>query len=166
MEKSNRNLITIPKCPSKADRVDCFLKVDGVKKSFWVDSKCTPNRIKNCLLDVDGMDPFTTTLRLDGKKLTKEMPLISYYGLKSGDIICVRYVKLNRVIISQLKKELNENTELFEKKFYSEECVSCFDTLDHKDPCNFIFVPCGHACVCRECIGKFVNCPICNRLNE
>jgi len=38
-------------------------------------------------------------------------------------------------------------------------CVICFEQLDHVH----VFVPCGHTCVCDDCLKKINVCPICKQ---
>lgn len=166
METKEPKTWDFPKRPAKEDRVDCILKLNGDRNHFWVNAETTPNSIKGCLYDMNDIDPLTTTLRLGGKKLIKEKPLISYYGLKNGDIISVRYVEINRLIIQEQKKQLGIKREALPKKFFSTECAICFDPSESEVPKWSAFIPCGHVCVCNTCIKKINSCPICTRLDE
>ena len=63
----------------------------------------------------------------------------------------------------------NENTEEEKpdpipindiKTFKLEQCVIC---LENKP--SVLFCNCGHICVCKTCIMKFTNCPVCKKEN-
>ena len=46
------------------------------------------------------------------------------------------------------------------KTFKLEQCVICLENTP-----NVLFCNCGHLCVCKTCIMKFTNCPVCKKEN-
>lgn len=159
---------TIPKKPTKDQRVDCYLRIDDNDGAFWVDGACTPGRIKKCLYEMQHMDPLTTTLKLGNKKLLKEKPLISHYGLKNGDVIRVIYNKTARFMLAQINRDTMGVQNVIKKEFMQEECLFCFEKLEKNINGTNVFIPCGHICVCDKCMTEklTMHCPICNRINE
>jgi hypothetical protein len=135
------------------DKVNCFLEINGLKNSFWVDSKCTPNRIKRCLNEYQGMIPQYTKLYLNENELTIEKPIVEQ-GLKSGDIINVKTDEN----IQSINNLINPSKKIVEKIFSEKECIVCLKELSGVVP---IYVPCGHRNTCYDCYQKYFKCSIC-----
>lgn len=156
MSKSYNDIPAIPAIPIKAQRVDCYLEINGVKNSFWLDFKCSPRRIKNCLYETLGFHPGYTKLFLNDVELTEEKSIVDFYEIKNNDIIKVTTDDIVRALISGLNGTILDKIKIYQ----SDECVSCLEKLTKSDKVTFI--PCGHRCICIKCYEKITQCPLCN----
>lgn len=66
-------------------------------------------------------------------------------------IMCNKYVFVSEYINAPINKESNNSPSV-------PECKICYEELLIK----YVFIPCGHACICKPCIDKLNICPICS----
>lgn len=141
-----------------SDKTFCYLVIQGSKNPFWVDQKCTPGRIRRCLFDTLQMDPATTHIKLDGKELTEEKPVVQM-GVVHGSILEVTYCPTMRMLNQTLG--VGGKIDLFKNEKVSEACQVC-----GMAPPTYTFALCGHRCICVECMEKKLDrsCPVCQHL--
>lgn len=121
------------------------LRVKILSKGFSHDANCQ----------------FPRDIRVEGREFLVPRSDISMAETKGKFFY---RIKKNNIEICPVKPVSEQKLDLSNFKIYEDpelqECVICMDDKD-KVVGFIINVPCGHACVCKNCSDKLRECPMC-----
>ena len=120
---------------------------------------------------------YTKQTVLSLKQMCKERKIVGYSKKVKTELIAFlreyeekeRKIRINYLMDMLTKKtEDTQKATTTEQKIMMKECCICYNNIAVNE--LLAFVPCGHRCVCSECVKKIVSgnitkrkCPMCRK---